>query len=260
MIFSFKKTLILLIPFCWLMSSCVTTEKVTYFNNATDTIIYKSQDIAENLIQKKDVLSISISSLNADASAVFNTANNFAISTSTSSGMYAHTSGYLVDANGYIQLPLIGSILAEGHSKKQLKDDITNAIMDKKLLVDPIVTIRHLNYEVTVIGEVGHPTVINVPNERMPLLKALGLAGDITVYGKKDNVLLIRESDNKKELKYLNLNSKDFINSPYYNLMPNDIVYVQSNKNKVASVGRGTQLLPVMLSALSVLVIVFSKF
>jgi polysaccharide export outer membrane protein len=259
MIKKIKKS-VLILPICWLVSSCVTTEKVTYFNNATDTTIYKSQELADNVIQKKDILSISISSLNADASAIFNTANNFAISTSTSTGMYAHSSGYLVDANGYIQIPIIGTVLAEGHTKKQLKEDITRAIVEKKLLVDPIVNIRHLNYEVTVLGEVKNPTVINVPNEKMPLLKALGLAGDITVYGKKDNVLLIRETDSKKEMKYLNLNSKDFINSPYYNLMPNDIVYVQSNKNKVASVGRGTQLLPVMLSALSVLVIVFSKF
>ena len=259
MIKKIKKS-VLILPICWLVSSCVTTEKVTYFNNATDTTIYKSQELADNVIQKKDILSISISSLNADASAIFNTANNFAISTSTSTGMYAHSSGYLVDANGYIQIPIIGTVLAEGHTKKQLKEDITRAIVEKKLLVDPIVNIRHLNYEVTVLGEVKNPTVINVPNEKMPLLKALGLAGDITVYGKKDNVLLIRETDSKKEMKYLNLNPKDFINSPYYNLMPNDIVYVQSNKNKVASVGRGTQLLPVMLSALSVLVIVFSKF
>jgi polysaccharide export outer membrane protein len=214
---------------------------------------------AEPLIQKKDMLSISITSLNQEASIIFNTTNNFAISASSVSGINTQSSGYLVDADGYIQLPILGSVQAENLTKSQLKENITNLIIDKKLLIDPIVNIRHLNYEVTVIGEVGHPNVITVPNEKISMIKALGLAGDITVYGKKDNVLLIRETEGVKDVRRINLNSKDFLNSPYYYLMPNDIVYVESNKNKVASVARSTQLLPVFLSALSVLIILVSR-
>ena len=241
-------------------TSCVNTKSTTYFNNGKDTIIYQRVHESEALIQKKDILSISITSLNQEASIVFNTTNSFAISSSSVSGINTQSSGYLVDANGYIQLPILGSIKADNLTKKQLKENITNIILEKKLLVDPIVNIRHLNYEVTVIGEVGKPSVITVPNEKISLIKALGLAGDITIYGKKDNVLLIRESEGIKEVKYINLNSRDFLSSKYYYLQPNDIVYVESNKNKVASVSRGTQLLPVILSSLSVAAIVASRF
>jgi len=251
--------LILLVLYSLIEISCVSTQRATYFNNAKDTTIYKAADLAEAFIQKKDILSISITSLNPEASSIFNTTNNFVISNTTASGTSAQSSGYLVDINGDIQLPILGNIKAAGVTKKQLKDNITQLILEKKLLVDPIVNIRHLNYEVTVIGEVGHPTVITVPNEKISLIKALGLAGDITIYGKKDNVLLIRETDAKKDIRYINLNSKDFLNSPYYHLMPNDIVYVEPNKNKVASVGRGTQLLPVFFSVLSLLTILVTR-
>lgn len=244
--------------------ACVTTKSTTYFNNATDTVMafnsiksFKTQYVPK--IQKNDILNISITSLNQDASAIFNTTNNFVFTSSTSAGLNTQSSGYLVNDNGDINLPLLGNIKAAGLTKDQLKDTISHIILDKHLLMDPIVNIRHVNYEVTVIGEVGKPSVIAVPNESIALLKAIGLAGDITIYGRKDNVLLIRESDGIKQVKYINLNSKDFLQSPYYYLQPNDIVYVEANKNKVASVGRGTRLLPVFLSGLSVVILLVDR-
>jgi len=125
--------------------------------------------------------------------------------------------------------------------------------------MDPIVTIRHLNYEVTVIGEVGKPMVINVPNEKITMLKALGIAGDITVFGKKDNILLIREVEGKRKVKRIDLNSKAFLNSNYYYLQPNDIVYVEANKNKILNQNRNQQLLPTILSGLSIIAIVVTN-
>jgi polysaccharide export outer membrane protein len=116
-----------------------------------------------------------------------------------------------------------------------------------------------MNYEVTVIGEVGRPSVITVPNEQISILKALGLAGDITIYGKKENVLIVRDVNGKKTLKRIDLNASDLLNSPFYYLMPNDIIYVEPNKNKIASVSRGRQLLPALLSGLSVVVIVLDR-
>jgi polysaccharide biosynthesis/export protein len=239
-------------------TSCFNTKKATYFNNATDTTYLQSNTENEVLlIQKNDILSISISSLSTEASAIFNTTNNFAISSATASGINLQSAGYLVNTDGNIQLPILGNIKAAGLSKKQLKDNITQLILFKKLLIDPIVNIRHLNFEVTVIGEVGHPTVITVSNEKISLIKALGLAGDITVYGKKDNVLLIRETEGQKKVTRIDLNSEAFLNSPYYYLMPNDIIYIEANKNRMASVGRGWQLLPPVLSA--VLIIVMNR-
>lgn len=240
-------------------SSCITTKNASYINNAADAVYLQSNRDSVALIQKNDILSIAINSLNPEASAIFNTTNNFVISASTASGINTQSAGYLVNADGYIQLPILGNIKADGLSKKQLKDNITNIILEKKLLIDPIVNIRHLNFEVTVIGEVGRPTVITVPSEKISLLKALGLAGDITIYGRKDNVLLVRESEGKNIVNHIDLNSKDFLTSPYYYLQPNDIIYVEPNKDKVASVQRGWQLLPAVFSGLSVLVIILDR-
>ena len=117
------------------------------------------------------------------------------------------------------------------------------------MLVDPIVNIRYLNYKVTVIGEVGHPTVINVPNEKISLLEALGLAGDLTIYSKRDNVLIIREIEGAKSFQRINLNTNELFTSPYYYLKSNDVVYVETNKNKVASTSRGVIWIPVIFSA-----------
>ena len=109
------------------------------------------------------------------------------------------------------------------------------------------------------MGEVGKPTVINVPDERISLLEALGLAGDITVFGKKENVMVIREENGKKNLQRLNLNSSELFQSPYYYLKSNDIVYVEPNKARVASSTRSNQLLPILLSGLSFAAIIVDR-
>ena len=246
--------------FVFAFTSCVSTQKATYFNDAGDTtFVIRSDDAADAPILKNDILSVTISSANAEASALFNTSNNYNTSSTSSAGTQTNVSGSLVNSDGFIQLPILGNIKAAGISRKQLKADITTLILDKKLLIDPIVTIRYLNFEVTVLGEVAHPTVINVPNEKISLVKALGLAGDITVYGKKDNVLLIRENDGKRKIKRINLNSKNFLTSSYYYLQPNDVIYVEANKEKVAQASRNQALLPTILSGLSVIAVVLTQ-
>jgi polysaccharide export outer membrane protein len=241
-----------------IFASCVNTKNIGYLKYVKDAN-YQVDANPEATIQKNDILSITISSLNADASIVFNTGNNHVVNSPASSGSIVQSGGYLVNADGFIQLPILGNVMAYGLAKKDLQDRIVETILTQRLLVDPIVTIRHMNYEVTVIGEVGRPTVINVPNERISILKALGLAGDITVYGKRDNVLIVRESNGQKTIKRIDLNAQSILSSPYYYLMPNDIVYVEPNKNKLASVSRGRQLLPAILSGLSVAVIVLDR-
>ena len=143
--------------------------------------------------------------------------------------------------------------------EQKLKDEITQKLLDSKLLVDPIVTIRLLNYRVTVLGEVAHPTVVTVPNERISILEALGLAGDITIYGKKENVLLIREEKGSKVIKRINLNSSEIFSSPYYYLKSNDVIYVEPNQAKVASASQGRQLVPTLLAALSLVAIILTR-
>ena len=155
---------------------------------------------------------------------------------------------------------MIGNVKAEGLTKNQLKDKIAKTLVEKKILLDPIITIRFINFRVTVLGEVNHPTVVIVPNEKISLLEAIGLAGDMTIYAKRDNVLIIREANDQKILQRLDLNSDELFTSPYYYLQSNDIVYVEPNKNKVASVSGGMQWAPIILSAMSLVIIAATSF
>lgn len=242
-----------------LFTSCANTKKITYFNNVPDAAFKDTKVERQTPIQPNDILSITISSLNAEASLPFNLQNNNISRATTVTGSNNESGGYLVNANGTIDLPILGAVQAAGLTKEELKTKITNLILTKKLLIDPIVDIRYLNYEVTVLGEVARPTVITVPNEKISLLKALGLAGDLTIYGKRDNVLLIREENGEKITRHINLNSSDFFNSPYYYLKPNDVIYVQPNATKAATASRSTQYLPIIFSALSVVAIVLDR-
>ena len=242
-----------------LISSCANTKKIVYFNNVPDASFKDTKAPRQSPIQPNDILSISISSLNAEASLPFNLQNNNISRATTVTGSNNESGGYLVNADGTIDLPILGSVQAASLTKEELKTKITDLILSKKLLIDPIVDIRYLNYEVTVLGEVAKPTVITVPNEKISLLKALGLAGDLTIYGKRDNILLIREENGEKITRHINLNSSDFFNSPYYYLKPNDVIYVQPNATKAATASRSTQYLPIIFSALSVVAIVLDR-
>ena len=200
--------------------------------------------------------------MNPEASAVFNTpggANNSTNNSSVVTPTTTTATGYLVDGEGNIQFPFLGTIKASGMTKDESKDKLTKTLVDKKLLVDPIITVRFLNFKVTVLGEVAHPTVVTVPSESITLLEALGLAGDLTIYAQRDNVLVIRDEDGKKLTHRLNLNSTELFSSPYYYLKSNDVVYVEPNKAKVASTSRSNQWIPIVLSALSLGVIVVDR-
>jgi polysaccharide biosynthesis/export protein len=233
-----------------IFSSCVNTRKTSYFSELGDSRI-QAPDPQVPVINKHDLLSITVSSANAEASKPYNDPNFLSTTTSTATGSTQQMMGYLVTEDGGFKFPELGYINAEGFTIKQLSDSITDKLKARELLVDPIVTIRFLNFRVTVLGEVNHPTVVTVPNERISVLEALGLAGDLTIYGKRDNVLLIREETGGKLVRRLDLNSPQFLSSPYFYLKTNDVLYVEPNKNKVASVSNGRMLLPVIFSALS---------
>ncbi|RYE36379.1 MAG: polysaccharide export protein [Sphingobacteriaceae bacterium] len=241
------------------LTSCVDVKKNIYFSNQRDTTFASKNDAPLTYIQANDLLSIAVSSLNPAATAIFNTPNNSYVSSSSASGINLQSPGYLVNTDGNIQFPVIGNIKVSGLTTTQLKDQITKDLLDRKLLVDPVVVVRQLNFKVSVLGEVAHPTVINVPSEKISLLEALGLAGDITIYGRKDNVTIIREESGKKVIKRVNLNTSQIFNSPYYYLKSNDIVYVEANKARISSSGRTVVILPIILSALSFLAIILTN-
>lgn len=252
---------ILVLPILLSCASCVNMRKTMYFAGQKDQTLPVDAPLAKSVIEDHDLLNISVSSLSAKSSALFNmTSVSFAYSplASNMSSMATETTGYLVSDDGKIQFPVLGEIKAAGLTNDQLGKTIAAQLEERKLLLDPVVSVRDLNFKVTVLGEVARPTVLNVPTNKITLLEALGMAGDITVYGNKANVLLIRNIGGVRTIKRLNLNSSELFDSPYYYLQANDIVYVEPNKTKVAGSGRGSQMLPTILSGLSFIAIIVS--
>ncbi len=244
-----------------LFTSCVSTKNAVYFNDVRDTVLLPSDSSLDPRIQKNDILQINVSSLNPEDVIIYNVSNMTSASGAggANAGAGAMLGGFLVDEQGYIQYPILGAVKVTGLTKKALTVYLHDQLVERKLLVDPVVSIRFLNYRVTILGEVNKPTVVNVTNEKISVLEALGMAGDITVFGKRNNILLIREIDGQRIIRRIDLNDKRVLNSPYYFLQPNDILYVEPNKSKVATADRSRQILPIILSSLSLLVIILDR-
>jgi polysaccharide export outer membrane protein len=253
-------------PYAWLyamlvcglfFSSCTNMKKVVYLHGITDSEINNAVDNLEPVIQKNDLLSITVTSPNAAASQIFNTTVN--VSTQTIGYTSTQASGYLVDQDGYIDMPMLGSIKAAGLTKKILKENIVKSLVDSKYLLYPVVTVRYLNFKVTVLGEVARPMVINVPDEKINILEALGFAGDMTIYARRDNVTLVREEKGMRIVKRLDLNASSLLTSPYYYLRANDIIYVEPNRAKVSAASNTRNWLPAILSGLSLAAVIIDR-
>lgn len=243
-----------------IFGSCVNMKKVTYFNNINEGVVTSAASNLEPVIAKSDILSITVTSPNPEATVMFNAPNMaFSGSAVTNAGNIAPALGYLVNQDGFVEFPSLGKVQAAGLTKQQLKEEITAQLLKKELLKDPIVTVRYLNYRVTVLGEVARPGVVSVPNEKISILEAIGFAGDLTIYGRRDNVLLIREEKGAKIVKRIDMNSSDIISSPYFYLRSNDVIYVEPTTAKVAAASRTQQLLPTMISALSFVAIILTR-
>lgn len=236
-------------------SSCVNTKKTTYFGDVPASLTVPNPAPEQQLIHPGDILAIQVSSPNPEATAMFN--NN---TTASLNGTNAVVStGYLVDPEGFIQFPMLGKIKAGELSKRDLTEQLRGQLTERKLLLDPVVSIRFLNFRVTVLGEVAHPQVVAVPNEKISLLEALGAAGDLTIYGRRDNLLLIRDEGGQKMLTRIDLNSKSLLSSPYFYLRNGDVLYAEPNKARVGAASNGRQILPIILSGLSFVAIIVDR-
>ncbi|WP_454801147.1 polysaccharide biosynthesis/export family protein [Mucilaginibacter phyllosphaerae] len=246
------------------LASCVNQKQVAYFQkglNGSDTINLAQTYIPK--IQPGDILSISVSSLNPAASSFFNPYSAIPANTpdnSISQGLVAPLTqttplGYLVDPKGFITIPLLGDVKAQGYTTTDLRDTIKNKL--KSFLKEPTVNIRFLNFKISVMGEVARPSVYVIANEKVTIPEALSMAGDMTIFGKRDNVLVIRDNNGKKEFGRINLNTRDVYTSDFYYLHSNDIIYVEPSKGRIAQTDKTYQILPIILSALSFLSIIF---
>ena len=238
------------------MSSCGTSKSVAYIQNS-DSINYdNSRYLYDAKIMPKDQLTISVNTVNPEASLPY----NLLLQNSYAQGRTLSTTGgtlmpYLVDNEGYINFPVVGRLKVSGLTKSECENMILEKIRPYMAETEnPVVTVRMSSYSVSVIGEVARPGSFQVAREKITILEALAQAGDLTIYGVRDKVKLIREdATGKKEIHTLDLTNANIVNSPYYYLQQNDIVYVEPNKVKAqnARVGNMTTL---WFSATSILI------
>lgn len=224
-----RTVLLLALPFYFI--SCSTQKQLpNYLEQVTDSSGKGEVVVPELRIQKNDILSIQVYS----ASTLPQVDELYNLRTSTSaSGQTTISGGFLVDAKGNIEHPRLGSFHVEGLTKDELATLVKKRLTEPvELLKDPVIIIRFLNLKVTVLGEVASQGLINIPGERVTILEAVGLAGGITEYGLKNSVKVIREIDGKREIGHVNLSSDSLFQSPYYNMMQNDVVLVQPSNKK----------------------------
>lgn len=247
-----------------LLSGCSSTKHIPYIQNS-DTVKLDSKELYDARIMPKDILTITVSTEEQDAAVPFNLVIPNAMSQGKSNTLNSQMAlqNYLVDNDGCVDFPRIGRIKLGGKTKSEAEKFIEDAI--KPYLSESagkaIVTVRMVNYKISVLGEVNSGGMYTVTNEKITIFEALALAGDLTIYGVRDRVKLIREdSDGQKSIHVLNLNDANLLNSPYYYLQQNDIVYVEPNKVKAqnSSIGSSTTLwftaTSVLLSVASLLV------
>jgi polysaccharide biosynthesis/export protein len=265
---------ILIVPLSiWIilsLSSCGSTKGLIYMQGKFDTAKLSMVNPVEPIIRKGDILSIIVFSDNPEATRIYNqsliaasvSTNTLSSGTSSVGGAGAampSAPGYQVDEQGNIIFQGIGKIKVEGLTKAALKDTL-----DVRLgpyLQHPYYSIRFLNYKFTMMGEVNHPGVVSIPGERINILEAIALAGDLTIFANRDSVLVIREENNKRSFARLDLTKPEIMASPYFYVQQNDIVIVQPTKKKGAANDIvATRNISIALAIISTFAIVYSIF
>lgn len=233
-----------------LLTSCNTSKNIVYFQDVAvnqPEVIEASKDIS---VQPKDQISIMVSSKDPQLAALFNlTRVQYRAGTSDLRGGNSNgeVSGYTLDDKGSIDFPVLGSLSIAGMTKSQIAALIKQKLMEENLVNDPVVTVEFMNLYFSVLGEVKAPGKYSITKDQISLLEAISVAGDLTIYGKRDAIFVIREEKGERITHWVDIRSKDFFHSPVYYLKQNDVVYVQPNKvragqstlneNSVKSVG-----------------------
>jgi polysaccharide export outer membrane protein len=211
-----------------LFQSCISHEKLVNFRDETPEDLLVAQyvpDVKKIIIQNDDILSITVSTFDSTAARVFNKS----VSAAGDDGSFIGQ-GYLVDEDGYIEFPVLGKIKLLGMTRELAKDTIKNRLLT--YLRDPVVDVRFLNLHVSVMGEVKQPSLYTFPDERFTILEALTMAGDMTDFADRSQILVIREHDKLREFGVVDLTSARAFESPYFYLTQNDVVYVKPLKEK----------------------------
>ena len=240
---------------CILLTSCASKEKVTYYNDA-DNFVSQNYDKIKTTLQPDDLLMIIVSAQEPEAAIPFNFMTNLSVVPTNQAGAGQQQQQlYLVDANGNIEFPVLGTVNVTNKTKEEVVQDLQSKI--SKYIINPIINLRIMNFKVIVQGEVNNPGIHTITSERLTITEALALSGDLTIYGKRDNVLLIREEKGQKVTHRLDLTKSEFLNSPFYYLKQNDVVYVEPNKTRrnASAVGPNSS---IFISIASILVTIIA--
>lgn len=230
----FLASIVALVGF--MLCSCGSTKKLIYAQDVSQASTPTSLALGnytEPVIQPDDILAININTTDPNATLSINNKNGvYANGGTSANGSSNPLAGYLVAKDGNVDIPVLGTVKLAGlttfEARKTLK------AVARKSFENPTVDVRFSNFKITVLGEVNHPAAYIVPNEQVTILDALGYAGDLTIYGRRTNVLLIRKNPNGNDFSVrLDMTRKEFLNSPYYYLKQNDVLYVEPLKTKV---------------------------
>jgi polysaccharide biosynthesis/export protein len=258
-----------------MLTSCGSTRPYVYMQGQFDTTKLSQLKIIEPVIQKGDLLSIILYSDDPEATRIFNqplivsqspsaTSGGTGTSEGTQSsvsGTSPTTAGYLVDENGYIEFYKLNRLHVEGLTRAQLKDTLVLKLSN--YLQNVFCTIRFLNYRFTMLGEVNRPSIYSIPSDHVNIWEALAMSGDLTFYARRDNVLIIREKEGKREFARIDLTKPEVMASPYFYLQQNDIVYVEQNKKKAvandAVTARNISIAATVVSTIAIIYSIFKK-
>ncbi len=236
---------ILLFAMLLSFASCINTRPIQYVQGKFDTAQLSNISITEPIIQRADLISIVVFSDNAVATAIYNQPNS--------------AGGYLVNESGNIQMQGVGDLHVEGLNKKQLTELLNSKLIE--FLKNPYYNIRFVNYKITLLGEVTREGQYTIPNERINIFEALGLAGGLTFYAKRENVMVIREVSGKREFARLDLTNPEIFKSPYYFLKQNDMIMVEQTRNKIANYDQTTaRNISLATSIITTLVFIYTVF
>jgi polysaccharide export outer membrane protein len=246
-----KKVILFLAIYTCIITGCAPRRDLVYFSNLAKQSSEEKLLSQEVKIQQNDLLSISVNSLNQESNVLFavNTKN-------PSSDNNYKIEGYRVSKEGSINLPVVGNVRLEGLTIEQAQATISREL--DKYVKKPVVDIQLVNFKVTVIGEVNRPSSFTVQGDNINLLEALGMAGDMTVYGKRENVLVIRQQNGQRIMKRLNLNNQDVMNSPFFYLKQNDVVYVEPDKSKAIEYSPNTRVMPIVIASISAVAVLIT--
>jgi polysaccharide export outer membrane protein len=233
--------------------SCRPSRSLVYFSDINNSEDYRAviKNAAVLRLQPNDLLSIRVTSLNRESDELFNQSGKVSNANNGSDG-FSPDGGYLIDSAGYVNFPVVGKVKLSGQTIEEATARMTTAL--EKYLKSPLLSIRLLNFRITVIGEVNKPSTFLVPSSHINVLEALGLAGDMTAYGRRENVLLVRESNHVRSTTRLNLNNKELLNSPYFYLQQNDVIYVVPDRIKEVQASTNTRTVTIVSIAASLVV------